>query len=439
MKKAFTKQNGIFILLYFLAANSFLLVSKNMLFLIPVILLAIVVNLGVGIAKDETKKIRILVCRHGAGALTVFGGVFFPSIIYHIILLFFISHWSVLFSLIFMTGAQTILFINGIISVYCASVQLGIKWRVLGIFCAAIPVINLMILTIIIATVLDEVEFEIMKEKELSENKDKKLCKTKYPILLVHGVFFRDYKYLNYWGRIPDTLKENGATVYYAKHQSALPVRKSAIEIAERVRYIVQMHDCEKVNIIAHSKGGLDVRCAIAEREIAPFVASVTTISTPHRGCIFAEYLLKKISSKVKDTIAGTYNKTLKQLGDTDPDLIAAVSDLTPSACEKFNEEWTFPDEIYHKSIGSVVSGVIGGRFPFNLSYKLVDYFDGHNDGLVSESSFRWDEEPLVLYPKGRRGISHGDIVDMNRDNIPHFDVRKFYVDLVSDLRERGL
>ena len=43
-----------------------------------------------------------------------------------------------------------------------------------------------------------------------------------------------------------------------------------------------------------------------------------------------------------------------------------------------------------------------------------------------------------MLRPKGKRGISHGDMIDLNRENIRGFDVREFYVQLVSDLREKG-
>ena len=35
-------------------------------------------------------------------------------------------------------------------------------------------------------------------------------CKTRYPIVLVHGIFSRDMKLLNYWGRIPAALIRNG-------------------------------------------------------------------------------------------------------------------------------------------------------------------------------------------------------------------------------------
>jgi triacylglycerol lipase len=68
-----------------------------------------------------------------------------------------------------------------------------------------------------------------------------------------------------------------------------------------------------------------------------------------------------------------------------------------------------------------------------------VKYFDGPNDGLVGEESFSWGERYEYLEPAGDRGISHGDMIDLNRENIDGFDVREFYVDLVHGLKERGL
>ena len=47
------------------------------------------------------------------------------------------------------------------------------------------------------------------------------------------------------------------------------------------------------------------------------YVASVTTVNTPHRGCEFAEYLLDTIEEPVQETIAGTYNSVLKKMGDS--------------------------------------------------------------------------------------------------------------------------
>ena len=79
-----------------------------------------------------------------------------------------------------------------------------------------------------------------------------------------------------------------------------------------------------------------------------------------------------------------------------------------------------------------------GGRFPLNTTNAVVKYFDGENDGLVGYESFKWGSNFIYLKPEGDRGISHGDVIDLNRENIDTFDVREFYVNLVSDLKRRG-
>ena len=79
------------------------------------------------------------------------------------------------------------------------------------------------------------------------------------------------------------------------------------------------------------------------------------------------------------------------------------------------------------------------GQFPLNLSYRYVKNFDGENDGLVGEPSFAWGEKYTLIRSEGARGVSHGDVIDLNRENICDFDVRAFYTELVSDLRRRGL
>mgnify|MGYP002281987339 FL=1 len=167
-----------------------------------------------------------------------------------------------------------------------------------------------------------EAEFETEKWELDTARAESEICKTRYPILMVHGVFFRDYRFLNYLGRIPRELQRNGATIYYGQQQSAAAVEDSGRELAERIRSIVEETGCGKVNIIAHSKGGLDSRAAIAHWGMAPYVATLTTINTPHRGCIFAEYLLGKIPEAVRQKIAHTYNTTLRHLGDADPDFL---------------------------------------------------------------------------------------------------------------------
>lgn len=343
--------------------------------------------------------------------------------------------WHILLAVVI----EAIVFWNGIVRIYLTSTQLGIRWRVLGAICGMIPVVNLVLLGIMLHTVEQEVDFENNKILMNEQRKAAQICKTKYPILMVHGVFFRDFRYLNYWGRIPGELTENGATVFYGNHQSAASVEECGRELTERIQQIVKESGCEKVNIIAHSKGGLDCRYAITKCGADKYVASLTTINTPHRGCEFADYLLSKIPHAQQELVARAYNATLKKLGDPNPNFLEAVYDLTAEACRKRNEEVLDVPGIFYQSVGSKLNVASGGRFPLNFTHRLVHYFDGANDGLVGEKSFPWGEKYQFLTVMGKRGISHGDMIDLNRENFDGFDVREFFVQLVQDLKNRGL
>ncbi|MDE5700023.1 MAG: triacylglycerol lipase, partial [Lachnospiraceae bacterium] len=119
-------------------------------------------------------------------------------------------------------------------------------------------------------------------------------------------------------------------------------------------------------------------------------------------------------------------------------DFLAAVNNLTAAFCKDFNE--TYPDVpgILYQSVGSTLNKAGSGRFPLNFTYHLAKYFDGANDGLVSEKSFPWGDSFQMLTVSGSRGISHADMIDLNRENIPEFDVREFYVQLVAKLKQSG-
>lgn len=334
--------------------------------------------------------------------------------------------------------SEAVIFWNGIIRVYLTSVQLRIKHRVLGLVFGWLLPANLVMLMIIYVKTRNEAITETEKILLDKSRKDLRICATKYPILFVHGVFFRDSRLLNYWGRIPAALKENGAEIYYGNQQSALSVEESAAELAQRIEEIVTRTGCGKLNIIAHSKGGLDSRYAISKLGCGNYIASLTTINTPHCGCLFAEYLLGACKPKIKSFIENTYNKVFYALGDDSPDFMSAVKCLTNSYCEGFNKEVSDDPNVMYQSCGSKATNHRSGHFPLNFSYPVVKKFDGDNDGLVALDSMPWGERFTPVFPKGRRGITHADMIDLNRADIKGFDVREFYVQLVSDLRERG-
>lgn len=409
---------------------------------IPVLtVLFLILNLAPSFANRKIPGRRLRICGDGCELLILFliSAVVSAACEFFVIFRWFPQDKKLwLWNLLCLFLVEAVIFWNGIIRVYCTSFQLGMKWRVIGILCGWIPVAQLLALWKIIDVVSFEVRLESEKIYKNRERKEKEICRTKYPVLMVHGVFFRDFKYFNYWGRIPGELEANGAKIFYGNHQSAASVADSGKELAARIHEIIRETGCEKVNVIAHSKGGLDTRYAISHLHMDPYVASLTTINTPHRGCVFADYLLDKIPDAVEQKVADGYNMALKKIGDESPDFMAAVTDLTASACERFNRETPDMPGVYYQSVGSKLNVATDGRFPLNFSHELVKYFDGPNDGLVAETSFPWGSRYQFLTTKGRRGIAHGDMVDLNRENIRDFDVREFFVELVSGLKEMG-
>jgi len=92
-----------------------------------------------------------------------------------------------------------------------------------------------------------------------SEKADPVLCRTKYPVVFVHGVAFRDKTILaNYWGDSADYMKKSGGKAYFGGQDAYGTIPENANALKKRIMEIIDKSDCGKVNIIAHSRGGLE-------------------------------------------------------------------------------------------------------------------------------------------------------------------------------------
>lgn len=329
-------------------------------------------------------------------------------------------------------------YLNGFWRTALCSAQLGIGLRLLMFFFWWIPPINLILFFKWCKIVKREIITARNKYLLETARVENSVCKTRYPVVMVHGIFFRDWQYMNYWGRIPKALKQYGADVYYGKQQSSLSVADSAKELQEEVLHVLSVTGAEKVNIVAHSKGGLDARYAISKLGLSDKVASLTTINTPHRGCPFADALLQTTPNWLVHFVGKRYNALFRKLGDTSPNFLAGVHDLTVSACEEFNKEVTDAPNVYYQSVMSSMKNHRSAGFPLNFSYLMVKKYSGANDGLVGISSAPWGNFLGVL-TAGKKGISHGDMIDLTHKDIKGFDVSEFYINLFEGLKKRGL
>ncbi len=324
---------------------------------------------------------------------------------------------------------------NGILRITLLCRRLGIVKRVVYFFLLPVPIVGIFVLISMYRTAKAEYDYETTRKACESQRIESQVCKTKYPILLVHGLGFRDWRYFNYWGRIPRELIRNGATIFYGHQEACATVVTNAEHIRKKVLEIVEETGCEKVNIIAHSKGGLDSRYAIAKCGIEDYVATLTTVGTPHHGSQVTD-LANKLPDSFYRKVADFMDNRFKKLGDENPDFYTACHQFNSDYAEKFNEEIKDSEKVYYQSYTSVMKNV----FSFDIlgfTWLLLSKY-GRNDGLVTEESAKWGSFRGVYESKRIRGISHGDTIDLKREDYKGYDPREAYVEIVSELKDMG-
>jgi triacylglycerol lipase len=201
-------------------------------------------------------------------------------------------------------------------------------------------------------------------------------------VVLVHGFMGFDKiellgRRLAYFRGIAPRLQAMGVKVYVTRVPPLASVPERAARLAEQIAALPE----RRVVVIAHSMGGLDARWAIGRLGLAPRIAALVTIGTPHRGAPLA-----------------TLGRTLR-----------ALHWLTPGMLERFNREIGDHPEVFY---GSVVSTWIAG-----------------SDGVVPVTSQRWGEVMAELE------CDHWAQVGWSR----RFDPLPIYVRVLDQLAARGL
>ena len=243
---------------------------------------------------------------------------------------------------------------------------------------------------------------------------------TRHPIVLAHGYMGFDAIGLRarrgYFRGIRERLEALGHTVHVVRVAPAAGVIQRAAQLAAQIRNL----RAERVNIIAHSMGGLDARYAIALLGLDARVASLTTIGTPHRGTPLAD----------TGTLWLGEWRQVRQMLDTFGANVDGLYDLTTQRMAEFNRA-------VHDVRGVFYSSVVGAVSP-NATALNALLAPGHaylmkrvgsNDGIVPAESQKWGE---VL---GEVDADHWEQIGWSGS----FDAQKFYTILAEHLGKWGL
>lgn len=177
----------------------------------------------------------------------------------------------------------------------------------------------------------------------------------RYPILLVHGLGARDRKHLCYWGRIPARLEAEGARIYYGDQDSHGSIESNGAALRDRAIRILEETGVEKLHVLAHSKGGLDARYMASLPGMAPRIASLTTVCTPHNGSVTVDRLLRLPDGLVR-LVSFFCNLWFRILGDKQPDSYRVFHQLTTSEAAAFNASHPIPSGVRCRSYAFAMS-----------------------------------------------------------------------------------
>jgi len=209
------------------------------------------------------------------------------------------------------------------------------------------------------------------------------LPRLRAPLVLIHGLFGTDRFRLgglacwDYFRGLPEALRQAGNRVLVARLSPTAGIRERAKELHD---FLQRELPQGPMHLLGHSMGGLDARYVISQSDLGRRVLSLTTLGTPHRGCSFADWAIPRLVPLLAPVFR--YWQLPMQ----------GIFDVTTKAMARFNEEIRDRAGVRYFSVA--------GRWQWNwtnpnwqLSYPVVQHYEGENDGLVSIQSAQWGQD----------------------------------------------
>lgn len=259
--------------------------------------------------------------------------------------------------------------------------------------------------------------------------------RTRHPVVLMHG--FGLLAFLARGGHLHEEamhLRLRGIAAFAPNVTPYHVIPQRAAMWKDRIEVILSQTGAEKVNLIAHSMGGLDARYLISALDMADRVASLNTISTPHRGSSLALMALKQ-PERLRELVRNAANWVGENVMEVEADFHAALESLTPRAVTNgFNREVPDVDGVYYASwAGSAGKGALNSINPLFRPFNTWLYSrEGVNDGIVSVTSATWGDF------RGQIEADHLQQVGIDVLAGSSFSSKTFLLNLVTDLAERG-
>ena len=262
------------------------------------------------------------------------------------------------------------------------------------------------------------------------------IIRIRYPVVLMHG--FGLLAFLAKGGHLHEeamALRVRGVMAFAPNVSPYQTIEERAKMWQDRIQTVLGQTGAEKVNLIAHSMGGLDARYLISSLKQYPSIATLTTVATPHRGSSLAEIVLEQ-PERVQDWLKDAANWLGEHaMENSGADFHRAIQNLTPSALiDSFNPSVPdHPDVLYRSFAGSAGKGTLHSINPLLRPFNSLMYArEGVNDGLVSVNSAKWGRY------EGEIEADHAQQIGIDIMPSSSFSSVEFMADQVRILGEMG-
>ena len=270
--------------------------------------------------------------------------------------------------------------------------------------------------------------------------------KTRYPIVLVHGLLGFDslFGVYDYWYGVPSDLRAGGAKVFIGSVSASNYSEGRGEQLIRDLLNLRAVYGYQKFNLIGHSHGGPTARYVASVRP--DLVASVTSVGAPHTGSKVADALATTLpaGSPLRPLVAGFVDALSSVIGflsgNSDPQYaLGALASLSSSGSAAFNAR--HPQGMPNSSCGQGASSVNGVRYySWGGTSVLTNVFDAsdvmmgagalffgfeQNDGLVGKCSshlgvvlrdnYGWNHLDEVNQIFGLRGLFASNPVSVIR------------------------
>ena len=263
---------------------------------------------------------------------------------------------------------------------------------------------------------------------------------TRHPIVLVHGwTGWSEVVAYTYFYGVTAHLEGLGYPVFVASLDPYNSVEVRSTQLAGQIDTFMADGHATRVNIIAHSQGGLDSRRVISTLGYGDRVATLTTISTPHRGTPLTDIALENLPGPAMEVLASLLEWLGATTVESQSDAIASFESLSERHVQN-NFNAANPDDPRVEYVSYA-----GRTCPLGITcddicdieirwaYYILLAAAGENDGIVPVESAIWGDY------RGEIPADHFDeIGQLLGITNPSFDHLAFYLGVARDLVARG-